>query len=100
MRKTLLKYKIIRIRIKISYLAFIKVKTILSLFLQSMIDSYSNLNGMPEIFNDQETIEKFYESIEIGAKKAFRFIIDFNCKIGIISQKDLDKILVAEDEQE
>ena len=85
MRKTLMKFKIIRIRIKVSYLAFIKIKTILSLFLQSLIDSYEQLNGQPEIFKDNQVIEKFHESIELGASKAFRFIIEFNCKIGIIT---------------
>jgi hypothetical protein len=97
MRKTLLKFKIIRIRIKISYQAFIKTNTILATFLQSIIESYTLLNGQPAIFSDNQWIERFHESLELGASKAFRFIIEYNCKLGIISRHDLDKILVIED---
>jgi hypothetical protein len=78
-------------------MAFKKTQTILSSFLQSIIDSYTVLNGKPEIFKDNEVIEQFHESIELGASKAFRFIINYNCKIGIISQKDLEMILVKEE---
>lgn len=78
-------------------MAFKKTQTILSTFLQSIIDSYTVLNGQPEIFKDNEVIEQFHESIELGASKAFRFIINYNCKIGIISQKDLEMILVKEE---
>ena len=92
MRKTLLKFKIIRVRIKISYLAFIKTQTILALFLQRIIDSYEILNGLPEIFKDNKVIEEFHESIELGAGKAFRFIIEFNCKIGVVARDDLEEI--------
>jgi hypothetical protein len=96
MRKTLMKYKVLRIRTKISYHAFMNIQTILHCFVNRILDSYDLLNGQPLIFKDDALMREFHQSIELGAAKAFRFIIEFNCKLGRISKEVVDKLLVKQ----
>ena len=48
----MLKYKILRIRSKISYYAFYQRYTISQLFLDQILKSDKQFNGQPAIFND------------------------------------------------
>lgn len=49
MRKAIMKYKIIRIRIKISYYAFAKNMTVKELFISKLIESYQFFYKIPQI---------------------------------------------------
>ena len=59
MRKTILKYKIMRIRIKISYYAFMKNQTVAELIMNQIISTYNTLNGYPFEFLDKKIREEF-----------------------------------------
>ena len=52
MRKAVLKYKIMRVRIKMSYYAFMQHKTIEELIFGQILASYNQLNGYPVEFID------------------------------------------------
>ena len=50
MRKVYLKYLIMRIRSKISFMAFMKRQTILELFIKAILRSYNHLTMTKQIF--------------------------------------------------
>ena len=56
MRKAVLKYKIMRIRIKISYSAFYENKTIVELIVTSILNSYMMMNDLP-LELDENTLD-------------------------------------------
>lgn len=59
MRKAILKYKILRIRIKISYYSFMKNQTVGELMISQILSSYNILNGYPEEYSDPKIRNDF-----------------------------------------
>ena len=85
MRKTLLKYKIIKLRSKISYISFINSCTITELFLKQIISSYYGLLYTKQIKEENYT-EEYYRIVDgfkdSNLKNSFVFLIRFNILSG------------------
>lgn len=84
MLKTALKYKIIRIRSKISFLAFEKRQTILELFLRKILESHREFiyQKVYEPRQSDEEIEKLLDMIEnINPGSVIKGLIEFADKV-------------------
>ena len=84
-RQTYLKYLIMRVRAKISYMAFAKRQTVVELLVSQCYKSYkvlSETNCIPKTQHHSKALHKKYDSIFKGdMKNMFHHIFDLNIMI-------------------
>lgn len=98
MREVRLKYMILRIRAKISFIAFEQKKTILELFVNQIRKSYLLIWGDPD-----GTIQRIHQQFADLVNKTSnfsKFIIRLNMELGHVKNKALEDSIKKKDREE